>query len=84
MSTLSDEIVDLLISPAERMASASPKTWLVVGASRGIGHEFVRQSLDRGDRVFATVRNGKKLDSRCTVLECDVLSEKSIGVGQDP
>jgi NAD(P)-dependent dehydrogenase (short-subunit alcohol dehydrogenase family) len=33
-----------------------PQTWLVVGASRGIGLEFVRQLLSRGDIVIATAR----------------------------
>lgn len=33
------------------------KTWLVIGSSRGIGLEFVRQVLAMGDRVIATVRN---------------------------
>jgi NAD(P)-dependent dehydrogenase (short-subunit alcohol dehydrogenase family) len=32
------------------------QTWLVVGASRGIGLEFVSQLLHRGDTVIATVR----------------------------
>lgn len=34
----------------------SPNTWLIVGASRGIGCEFVRQLLDCGDHVVATIR----------------------------
>ena len=33
------------------------KTVLVIGASRGIGLEFVRQYLDAGDRVIATARD---------------------------
>lgn len=65
-------------------------TWLVVGASRGIGHEFVRQLLNRGDRVLATTRQrNASLDAAfwteqkikaglCMPLECDVLSERSI------
>ena len=32
------------------------QTWLIVGASRGIGLEFVRQLLSRGDTVIATAR----------------------------
>ena len=35
-------------------------TWLVVGASRGIGLEFVRQLLASGQQVIATVRDPGK------------------------
>ena len=67
-------------------------TWLIVGASRGIGLEFVRQLLARGERVIATVRqpyaNHATLlwgeaggdHGRCQMLICDILSEKSIEV----
>ncbi|GAB7360449.1 hypothetical protein MBLNU230_g8403t1 [Neophaeotheca triangularis] len=66
------------------------KTWLIVGASRGIGLEFVRQLLARGDRVFATVRNTAAQHASslwaeagadhglCQMLSVDVLSEGSI------
>lgn len=37
-------------------ADKENKTWLILGASRGIGLEFVRQLLARGDRIIATVR----------------------------
>ncbi|MGG1945153.1 SDR family oxidoreductase [Trinickia sp. NRRL B-1857] len=37
------------------------KTVLIVGASRGIGHEFVRQYRAAGWRVIATARDGKAL-----------------------
>lgn len=65
--------------------------WIVVGASRGLGLEWVRQLLARGDNVIATVRNvsnasrlwalaGAAPRGRCHLLECDVSSETSINV----
>lgn len=65
-----------------------PKTWLIVGASRGIGFEFVQQILGRGDRVIATVRNsGSALEAivqdvpcGATILTCDVSRQDSIDV----
>lgn len=64
---------------------SGPKTWIIVGASRGIGHEFVQQLLARGDRVIATVRGDTAAfwpDKRdlCKVRGCDVTVEKSIDV----
>jgi len=66
-------------------------TWVIVGASRGIGLEFVKQLLARGDRVIATVRDVAKASAlwslagsgdrgACQLLECDVTSETSIEV----
>jgi NAD(P)-dependent dehydrogenase (short-subunit alcohol dehydrogenase family) len=67
------------------------QTWLIVGASRGIGLEFVNQLLARHDTfVYAvarnpstsglleTVRHGK--ENRCRVLQCDITDEESIMV----
>ena len=64
------------------------ETWVVVGASRGIGLEFVKQLLEGGQKVIAGVRNPpaahellelcrSSLD-RCVVEQCDVTSEESI------
>jgi len=39
------------------------KTVLIVGASRGIGQEFVRQYKQSGWRVLATARDGDALDA---------------------
>ena len=66
-------------------------TWLIIGASRGIGLEFVRQLLVRGDQVIATVRNLEKASElwsmaavaprgACQLLLCDVQSDDSISV----
>lgn len=60
-------------------------TVLVTGASRGIGHELVRQCADRGDQVVATARSersvralGEEFGHRVTVLRCDVSNDASI------
>jgi NADPH:quinone reductase-like Zn-dependent oxidoreductase len=69
--------------------SASGKTWLVVGASRGIGHEFVRQLMKDENHVLATVRNPTSVaqwnekdgeSERCRLFKCDVLDDSSINV----
>lgn len=69
----------------------NPSTWVVVGASRGIGLEWVRQLLAQGDHVLATVRDPVKASQlwgyagiaesgSCKILECDVTKEPSIDV----
>lgn len=67
-------------------------TWLIVGASRGIGLEFVRQLLRREERILATVRDPNAWHAsglwsqvgsdhgRCQMFFCDILSEASITV----
>ena len=73
--------------------STSMALWVIVGASRGIGLEFVRQLLARGDTVIATVRNASKASQlwllagaarlgACHLLECDVKSDASINVSR--
>lgn len=70
------------------------EAWVIVGASRGIGLEFVKQLLDLGHHVIAGVRSpsgAEKLSqlishkSRpecCLVEQCDVTSEESINVSR--
>lgn len=60
------------------------KTWLIVGGSRGIGREFVKQLQDRGDSVYATVRTVPQHDRHLAAicLKCDVADEGSIEVGR--
>ena len=41
--------------------SDRPATWLVTGASRGLGLAVVRHLLQRGDRVAATTRSRERL-----------------------
>ena len=69
--------------------SSSSKVWIIVGASRGIGLEFVRQLLLRGDRVYAVIRDpanasqlwalaGSAPMANCELMECDIANEASI------
>lgn len=73
------------------MATHVPSTWAIVGASRGIGLEFVRQLVNRGDRIIATIRDPNKASElwqlaagssqrpgSVTLYQCDVCSEGSI------
>lgn len=75
----------------------SAETWIIVGASRGIGLEFVKQLLAAGHHVVAAVRNVSAAPNlfeliastqgaadRCLVEQCDVSSDESITVGSTP
>lgn len=57
-------------------------TVLVIGASRGIGLEFVRQYVDAGDRVIATARDAAGLsrlrELGATALKLNVADPASI------
>ncbi len=69
-------------------------TWCIVGATRGIGFEFVRQLLARGDQVIAAFRDHNKANKlwqlaatqtkpgACELVQCDVTSEASIDVSK--
>lgn len=67
------------------MSDRNPTTALIVGASQGIGLEFVRQLLqtDRVDRVYATYRNPQSellaiADPRLRCLPLDITQEAQI------
>jgi NAD(P)-dependent dehydrogenase (short-subunit alcohol dehydrogenase family) len=56
-----------------------PTTWLITGASRGLGRALTERLLERGDRVAATLRTPARLDDlaerygdRIMVRELDV------------
>ena len=80
------------LSPALGVPIHGPTAkWFVVGASRGIGFEFVKQLLSRGDHVYAVIRDPANASglwalanattrTRCTLLECDIANEASIVV----
>ena len=55
---------------------------LVIGASRGLGLELVRQYLDEGRRVIATARDDAGLARLralgAEVLRCDVADPASV------
>lgn len=55
---------------------------LVTGANRGLGLEFTRQSLEAGDRVFATCRNPATATD-LQALACDRLTILPLDVQKD-
>lgn len=82
------------VQPASfRPPIMAPSTWVVIGASRGIGLELVRQLLDQGNQVIAAVRNIQTANriwqlaaqqtrpAACLIEQCDVTDETSIDVG---
>lgn len=52
---------------------------LVIGASRGIGHELARQYVDNGDRVIATVR---RVEDREALLALGAAAVHLVDVAQ--
>lgn len=44
------------------MTDNTPRTWLITGASRGLGRAFAEVALEAGDHVVATARKPEQLD----------------------
>lgn len=65
------------------------KIWFITGASRGIGAEIVKKSLNAGDKVVATARDSDKLISsfgkspNLLPLTLDVTKEEQIHFAVD-
>lgn len=84
--------IDKTVSETFSPQTMAPATWVIIGASRGIGLEFVRQLLDQGHQVIAAVRNLQTANQiwqlsgqqsrpgACVIEECDVTREDSIDV----
>lgn len=72
--------------------TAVSSTWVIVGASRGIGLEFVKQLLALGHQVVAAVRDpatanqlwqiagSQTRPGSCLIEQCDVAKKESIQV----
>ncbi|MGI5519352.1 SDR family oxidoreductase [Micromonospora sp. CA-259024] len=65
-------------------SDAAPRTWLITGASRGLGRAFADAALDRGDRVVAAARTITKDDfdekhaDRLLALTLDVTDRTAV------
>ena len=76
------------------VGSSPPAVWVIVGASRGIGLEFVRQLLLKGHHVYAVIRDPSNAShlwqlagagvAKCELLQCDITDEGSITVYRFP
>ena len=60
--------------------TATPATWFVTGASRGLGLELVRQLLQRGDNVAATTRSSARMLEALTDVDVEQLLALEIGL----
>jgi NAD(P)-dependent dehydrogenase (short-subunit alcohol dehydrogenase family) len=69
----------------EKRKDTMSKVWFVTGSSRGLGRSFVEAALSRGDKVAATARNVKSLESLVAAfgdavlpLELDVTDKDAV------
>jgi NAD(P)-dependent dehydrogenase (short-subunit alcohol dehydrogenase family) len=63
--------------------SPPPRTHLILGASRGIGHELARQLLARGDSVLATVRSSPTPLSALSDASPDLLEIGTLDISNE-
>ncbi|GGL92600.1 SDR family NAD(P)-dependent oxidoreductase [Micromonospora yangpuensis] len=65
-------------------SDATPRTWFITGASRGLGRAFAEAALDRGDRVVAAARTVTRDDfdarhgDRLLTLTLDVTDRAAV------
>ncbi len=68
---------------------SNKKTWFITGASKGLGLEFVKQLLGKGDNVAATSRNKVELEKAAgrhenfLPLEMDLINEESVAAAMN-
>ena len=67
------------------MSLSTPRTWLITGASRGLGRAFAEVALEAGDSVIATARTVEQLDDlvaahpdRALALALDVTQREAV------
>ena len=70
----------------------TPKSWMIIGASRGIGLALVATLLERGDRVIAGIRPGrsgelpalaKRFQEQLTIVDCDVRNSEQVAAAAE-
>ena len=60
------------------MLPAMSRTWLITGASRGLGRAFTEAALARGDRVAALARNVDDLPDDAVPVRVDVTDRAAV------
>jgi len=72
-------------NPPSSDSPASPKTWIVFGATGHIGRSLVRTALSHGDKVTAvgsalenTVEQMQGWHERCLGMVCDVRLHETV------
>lgn len=60
---------------------STPQVWLITGTSSGLGAEFVKAAISRGDKVIATARN---VESIANLKELGVATlQLDVGASQE-